>query len=90
MSHLPLNSSPLPAETGPESFLPRAVTFGTYCTVIRRLRPDDAERLVEFFQSHQEDTVRARYGYLIAETSPSRAAATRPPGCSPSSRGTTT
>jgi GNAT superfamily N-acetyltransferase len=74
VNHLPLNSSSLPVETGSESSLPRAITFGSYCTIMRRLRSADAERLIEFFQSHTEDTVRSRYGYLLAEMSPTRAA----------------
>lgn len=41
---------------------------------MRRLRSDDADRLIEFFQSHTEGTVRSRYGYLLAEMSPARAA----------------
>ncbi|HWA08518.1 MAG TPA: GNAT family N-acetyltransferase [Opitutaceae bacterium] len=68
------NSSPAPADPNAESFLPQAVIFGPYCTIMRKLRPDDADRLVEFFHSHTEETVRSRYGYLLAQMSPERAA----------------
>lgn len=53
--------------------LPQAMTFGCYCTVIRRLRADDADRLIAFFESHTEETVRRRYCYLLGHISPARA-----------------
>lgn len=74
MSSIRTNSPLVSTGVDADACLPRAITFGPYCTILRRLRPDDAERLIEFFQSHTEDTVRSRYGYLLTEMSPARAA----------------
>lgn len=74
---LPVNSTPATPSEAPadaDGSLPRAITFGSSCTILRRLRATDAERLSEFFQPHTDDTVRSRSGYLLAEMSPARAA----------------
>jgi GNAT superfamily N-acetyltransferase len=54
--------------------LPLSLKFGVYRCTLRRLRADDRQRLVDFFHSHSEETIRQRYGYHLTQLSPERAA----------------
>ncbi|MSU70565.1 MAG: N-acetyltransferase [Opitutaceae bacterium] len=54
--------------------LPATLVFGGRVATLRRLRPDDGPRLIGFFQSHTPETIHQRYGYLITQMSPERAA----------------
>jgi GNAT superfamily N-acetyltransferase len=54
--------------------LPLVLRREGYRVTLRLLRPDDAALLIAFFESHTQETVRQRYGYLLAEMSPARAA----------------
>jgi len=49
--------------------------FGPRSYVVRLLGPGDRERLRDFFASHSPETVRERYGYLLSDMTPERAAA---------------
>lgn len=40
---------------------------------LRPLRPDDQERLQEFFYSHSQETIWTRYGCMISQMTPQRA-----------------
>ena len=51
----------------------RLVSFGGAPHRLRPLTLADADRLIAFFQSHNEETVRLRYGYFFREMTPSRA-----------------
>jgi RimJ/RimL family protein N-acetyltransferase len=53
--------------------LPCSRTFGAHRLLLRQLEAGDATRLIEFFASHTPETIRARYGYAVAELSPSEA-----------------
>lgn len=63
----------LPRHFG-ETDIPLALRFGVHRTVLRWLRPDDVDRLLEFFGSHTPETIRRRYGYLFTRMSSDRAA----------------
>lgn len=52
---------------------PRQVRFAGQPYLLRCLSLDDAERLIAFFKTHNEDTVRARYGYFFKEMTLARA-----------------
>jgi GNAT superfamily N-acetyltransferase len=41
--------------------------------VIRPLRPDDEQRLQDFFYSHSKETIQLRYGYMISTMTHERA-----------------
>lgn len=60
----PLHSSPPAA---------RVILFGGAPHTLRPLAPADAERLIAFFRSHNEETVRLRYGYFFREMTLARA-----------------
>jgi GNAT superfamily N-acetyltransferase len=47
--------------------------FGGQPYVLRLLGPVDEGRLISFFNSHTEETIRQRYGYHIAEMTHERA-----------------
>src|SRR5690606_9819207 len=49
--------------------------FGGVAHLLRPLRSDDEQRLIDFFRSHNEDTIRLRYGYYFKEMTPDRARA---------------
>jgi RimJ/RimL family protein N-acetyltransferase len=55
--------------------LPLVQKFGPHKTVLRALQPDDARRLMAFFNSHTAETIHRRYGYAFNHLSPLRAAA---------------
>ena len=42
--------------------------------MVRYLGSDDQQRLIDFFNTHTIETIRSRYGYLMARMSPERAA----------------
>jgi acetyltransferase len=52
---------------------PVELTFGGERHVLRCLGLEDAERLIAFFNSHNEETVRLRYGYFFKEMTIARA-----------------
>jgi GNAT superfamily N-acetyltransferase len=52
---------------------PREARFAGQPYLLRCLTLEDADRLIAFFKSHNEDTVRARYGYFFKEMTPARA-----------------
>jgi RimJ/RimL family protein N-acetyltransferase len=54
--------------------VPCAVRFGPHLTFLRPLQPDDVDRLLAFFATHTQDTIRSRYGYVFAQMTRSRAA----------------
>lgn len=66
MSRLPKNFS--------FSSMPLSLLFGQRRSTLRPLRAGDAERLLLFFKSHTQETVRLRYGYSGYEMSAERAA----------------
>ena len=45
---------------------------GTSC-YLRSLRPDDEQRLQDFFYSHSQETIQLRYGYMISTMTHERA-----------------
>jgi RimJ/RimL family protein N-acetyltransferase len=45
---------------------------GTSC-YLRPLRPDDEQRLQDFFYSHSQETIQLRYGYMISTMTHERA-----------------
>lgn len=51
----------------------RRILFGGAPHQLRPLTLADTDRLITFFQSHNEETVRLRYGYFFREMTPSRA-----------------
>lgn len=53
--------------------LPLTIRFASRRATLRRLGPDDAGRLLEFFATHTPETVHLRYGYLFTQMSPERA-----------------
>lgn len=61
-----------PSDTACEQ-LPRTVVLASRPYLLRPLGDGDEERLIEFFNSHTEATIRQRYGYLITRMSPARA-----------------
>lgn len=65
MRALPKNFQP--------SRLPLVLRFGDRSCVLRRLRKDDAERLLAFFATHTPETIRQRYGFQLAHMTPERA-----------------
>jgi ribosomal protein S18 acetylase RimI-like enzyme len=65
--------SHLPAHFAAAS-LPLPLRFGAHHAVLRWLQPNDAERLMEFFASHTEETVYQRYGYAGVHMTPEQAA----------------
>jgi GNAT superfamily N-acetyltransferase len=62
---------PLPEE--PRELEPRTLLFGGQPYVLRLLGPADEGRLISFFNSHTEETIRQRYGYHISEMTHERA-----------------
>lgn len=52
---------------------PIELTFGGATHLLRPLTLDDADRLIDFFRSHNEETVRLRYGYFFREMTRGRA-----------------
>ncbi|HTX66561.1 MAG TPA: GNAT family N-acetyltransferase [Opitutaceae bacterium] len=64
---------PAPPEADPHALEPREVRFGGQPHWLRPLAPADADRLIAFFNSHTEETIRQRYGYHISEMTPERA-----------------
>jgi len=58
-----------------ENAIPELIelTFGGKPHLLRRLNVDDADRLIDFFRSHNEETVRLRYGYFFREMTRARA-----------------
>lgn len=52
---------------------PRVVSFGGEPHALRPLTLADVDRLIAFFQSHNEETVRLRYGYFFRQMTPTRA-----------------
>jgi GNAT superfamily N-acetyltransferase len=52
---------------------PRDFLFGGQPYLIRPLGPSDEGRLISFFNSHTEETIRQRYGYQISEMTHKRA-----------------
>ena len=57
----------------PVELTPRDVLFGGKPHVLRPLGPEDEGRLISFFNSHTEDTIRQRYGYHVGEMTHERA-----------------
>jgi RimJ/RimL family protein N-acetyltransferase len=55
---------PLPED--PHELEPREVMFGGQPHVLRPLGPADEGRLISFFNSHTEETIRQRYGYRLS------------------------
>ncbi len=62
-----------PPVADPHALDPQALPFGGRPHVIRPLGPADEGRLISFFNSHTEETIRQRYGYHISEMTPERA-----------------
>jgi RimJ/RimL family protein N-acetyltransferase len=62
-----------PPEANPQDLEPREVLFGGRPYTVRPLHPDDEGRLISFFASHTEETIRQRYGYHISEMTHDRA-----------------
>ena len=52
---------------------PREFRVGARAYTLRRLGPDDAARLQEFFHSHTRETIQLRYGHAVARMTPERA-----------------
>lgn len=63
-----------PTEKAHRVEVPCAMRFGGRWTIVRRLGPEDAPKLIEFFHTHTEDTIRSRYGYFVREMTSERAA----------------
>ncbi len=71
----PHSSPPCPLPPGfTSAALPLRVRFGAHEATLRWLQPDDTGRLIEFFASHSEETVRQRYGYARVQMTPDQAA----------------
>jgi len=64
--------APPPSED-PHELEPREIMFGGQPHVLRLLGPADEGRLISFFNSHTEETIRQRYGYHISEMTHERA-----------------
>ena len=62
-----------PSPEDPHELEPRTIMFGGQPYVLRLLGPVDEGRLISFFNSHTEETIRQRYGYHIAEMTHERA-----------------
>ncbi len=62
-----------PPEDDPHALDPEVLLFGGRPHTIRALGPADEGRLISFFNSHTEETIRQRYGYHISEMTPERA-----------------
>jgi RimJ/RimL family protein N-acetyltransferase len=62
-----------PPTEDPHALEPCEVLFGGQPHIVRPLSPADEGRLISFFNSHTEETIRQRYGYHIAEMTPERA-----------------
>jgi len=65
--------SRLPADFKPAN-LPLEISFGGHRSILRWLTPADADRLLEFFHTHTEETIYERYGCAGVQISPERAA----------------
>lgn len=68
----PRRPTPLPAHFTAAQ-LPLTLRFGSHRTTLRRLEPDDDERLLAFFHSHNEETICQRYGRAAVEITPETA-----------------
>jgi GNAT superfamily N-acetyltransferase len=64
--------APPPSED-PHELEPREIMFGGQPHVLRLVGPADEGRLISFFNSHTEETIRQRYGYHISEMTHERA-----------------
>lgn len=65
---------PVPvAPENPRELDPVEIAFGGKPHVLRPLTLADEGRLISFFNSHTEETIRQRYGYHICEMTPERA-----------------
>lgn len=64
---------PEPSQADPNALEPQEVLFGGRPHILRPLGPADEGRLISFFNSHTEETIRQRYGYHISEMTPERA-----------------
>jgi ribosomal protein S18 acetylase RimI-like enzyme len=53
--------------------LPLRIRFGPHETLVRWLRMDDEDKLLEFFASHTEETIYQRYGYAGVTMTPEQA-----------------
>ena len=62
-----------PPQDDPRALAPREMVFGGRPHVMRPLQPADEDRLISFFGSHTEETIRQRYGYHISEMTHERA-----------------
>jgi GNAT superfamily N-acetyltransferase len=62
-----------PSLEDPRELEPRTIQFGGQPHVLRLLGPADEGRLISFFNSHTEETIRQRYGYHISEMTHERA-----------------
>jgi GNAT superfamily N-acetyltransferase len=62
-----------PPQEDPQALAPREIPFGGRPHVVRPLSPADEDRLISFFNSHTEETIRQRYGYHISEMTHERA-----------------
>ena len=64
--------APVPQDD-PRDLEPREILFGGQPYVLRPLAPADEDRLISFFNSHTDETIRQRYGYHISEMTHERA-----------------
>lgn len=64
---------PATVVTGIEGIAAEKLELAGETYVLRPLQPSDERRLQEFFYSHTEDTIQARYGYLVTRMSRERA-----------------
>jgi RimJ/RimL family protein N-acetyltransferase len=62
-----------PPRADPHELEPREILFGGKPHLVRPLAPTDEDRLIAFFNSHNEETIRQRYGYHISEMTHERA-----------------
>jgi RimJ/RimL family protein N-acetyltransferase len=62
-----------PPQKDPRELEPREIVFGGRPHTLRPLAPADEDRLISFFNSHTEETIRQRYGYHISEMTHERA-----------------
>ena len=62
-----------PPQDDPRALAPREILFGGRPHVMRLLSTADEDRLISFFNSHTEETIRQRYGYHISEMTHERA-----------------
>src|ERR1700690_4290329 len=63
-------TSDVGAGRGPEE---AAVKLHGVKYIVRPLRPDDEQRLKDFFYSHSKETIQFRYGYMISTMTHERA-----------------